>query len=187
VPTRTNTHHQVDNFVNGRAAGKKVVGCHSLEELVKNIKRPRKVMLMVMAGEVVDMFINSLAPLLEEGDIIIDGGNSHFPDSNRRTRELETRGLLFVGAGVSGGEEGALLGPSIMPGGSRAAWEAVQPIFQSIAARVEDGSPCCDWVGQGGAGHFVKMVRSLPPVPRASPGEGGGRRRRGEGGNGWTD
>jgi 6-phosphogluconate dehydrogenase len=154
------TTSKVDNFVNGRAAGKKVVGCHSLEELVKNIKRPRKVMLMVMAGEVVDMFINSLAPLLEEGDIIIDGGNSHFPDSNRRTRELETRGLLFVGAGVSGGEEGALLGPSIMPGGSRAAWEAVQPIFQSIAARVEDGSPCCDWVGQGGAGHFVKMVHN---------------------------
>lgn len=151
---------QVDNFVSGRAAGKSVVGCHSLEDLVKSIKRPRKVMLMVMAGEVVDIFINALAPLLEEGDIIIDGGNSHFPDSNRRTRDLAARGLHFVGAGVSGGEEGALLGPSIMPGGACEAWEAVKPIFQAIAARVEDGSPCCDWVGQGGAGHFVKMVHN---------------------------
>jgi 6-phosphogluconate dehydrogenase len=150
---------QVDNFVNGRAAGKSVVGCHSLEELVKSIKRPRKIMLMVMAGEVVDVFINALVPLLEKGDIIIDGGNSHFPDSNRRTRDLEARGIHFVGAGVSGGEEGALLGPSIMPGGATAAWEDVKPIFQAIAARVEDGSPCCDWVGEGGAGHFVKMVR----------------------------
>ncbi|ELR14458.1 phosphogluconate dehydrogenase (decarboxylating), Cterminal domain containing protein [Acanthamoeba castellanii str. Neff] len=150
----------VDNFVSGRAAGKSVVGCHSLEDLVKSIKRPRKVMLMVMAGEVVDIFINALAPLLEEGDIIIDGGNSHFPDSNRRTRDLAARGLHFVGAGVSGGEEGALLGPSIMPGGACEAWEAVKPIFQAIAARVEDGSPCCDWVGQGGAGHFVKMVHN---------------------------
>jgi len=115
---------------------------------------------MVKAGEVVDQFINSIAPHLEKGDIIIDGGNSHFPDTNRRTKELEAKGLLFIGTGISGGEEGALTGPSIMPGGSKAAWEAVKPIFQTIAAKVEDGTPCCDWVGEEGAGHFVKMVHN---------------------------
>jgi len=150
----------VDAFVKGRGAGKKVVGCHSLEQLVQSVKRPRKVMLMVVAGEVVDKFINALMPLLEAGDVIIDGGNSHFPDSNRRTRELEARGLRFIGAGVSGGEEGALRGPSIMPGGSADAWPLVRPVFQAIAAKVEDGTPCCDWVGTGGAGHFVKMVHN---------------------------
>lgn len=151
---------KVDAFVEGRGRGKNIIGCHSLEELVKSIKKPRKCMLMVMAGQVVDNFINQLVPLLEPGDIIIDGGNSHYPDSNRRTKELESKGLYFIGTGVSGGEEGALNGPSIMPGGSPPAWEHVKPIFQAISAKVEDGSPCCDWVGEGGAGHFVKMVHN---------------------------
>ena len=115
---------------------------------------------MVKAGDVVDNFIFQVFPFLERGDIIIDGGNSHFPDSDRRTKELEAKGILFIGTGVSGGEEGALLGPSIMPGGSPAAWEHVKPIFQAISARVEDGSPCCEWVGNGGAGHYVKMVHN---------------------------
>jgi 6-phosphogluconate dehydrogenase len=154
------TTAKVDEFVNGRGAGKKFIGCHSIEELTKNLKRPRKVMLMVKAGEVVDQFINQLLPYLEAGDIIIDGGNSHYPDSNRRTKELAARGILFVGAGVSGGEEGALNGPSIMPGGSAEAWPHVKEIFQKIAAKVEDGTPCCDWVGPEGAGHFVKMVHN---------------------------
>ena len=151
---------KVDHFVNGRAKGKNIYGAKSVEDLVGSLKSPRKVMLMVKAGKPVDDFIEQLIPHLSEGDIIIDGGNSHFPDTERRVKYLESRGLLFIGTGVSGGEEGALLGPSIMPGGSREAWPAVKPIFQGIAAKVDDGSPCCDWVGNGGAGHFVKMVHN---------------------------
>jgi 6-phosphogluconate dehydrogenase len=151
---------KVDSFINGRAAGKSIRGARSIEELVASLESPRKIMLMVKAGEAVDDFIDKLIPLLDAGDIIIDGGNAHYADSIRRTRYLESKGLLFIGSGVSGGEEGALTGPSIMPGGSRQAWEAVKPIFQSIAARVEDGTPCCDWVGDDGAGHFVKMVHN---------------------------
>jgi 6-phosphogluconate dehydrogenase len=151
---------KVDHFINGRGKGKKFVGAHSIEEFVASLKSPRKVMLMVKAGKPVDDFIELLLPHLEKGDIIIDGGNSHFPDTIRRTKYLESRGLLYIGTGVSGGEEGALRGPSIMPGGSPGAWPHVKPIFQSIAAKVEDGTPCCDWVGENGAGHFVKMVHN---------------------------
>jgi len=151
---------KVDNFINGRAKEKNIQGTHSLEELVQSLKRPRKVMMMVKAGPAVDKLIDSLIPLLEEGDIIIDGGNTHFPDTTRRTEYVESKGLYYIGTGVSGGEEGALLGPSIMPGGSPKAWSEVKPIFQSIAAKVEDGTPCCDWVGEKGAGHFVKMVHN---------------------------
>jgi len=154
------TTSKVDDFINGRGKDKKFIGTHSLKELVSKLKKPRKVMLMVKAGDVVDHFINDLIPMLEKGDVIIDGGNSLYTDSDRRTKELEAKGLLFVGTGVSGGEEGALKGPSIMPGGSRAAWETVKPIFQAIAAKVSDGTPCCDWVGDGGAGHYVKMVHN---------------------------
>ncbi len=151
---------KVDDFISGRAKGKKIVGTHSIEELVRSLQSPRKVMLMIKAGDAVDEMINTLIPLLSPGDIIIDGGNTHFPDTNRRTALVESKGLLYIGTGVSGGEEGALLGPSIMPGGSKKAWEFVKPIFQSIAARVDDGTPCCDWVGENGAGHFVKMVHN---------------------------
>ena len=154
------TTAKVDEFVGGRGKGKSVVGTHSIEEFCKALKRPRKVMMMVKAGSVVDSFIEQVLPFLEPGDIIIDGGNSHFPDSNRRTAALKERGIHFVGAGISGGEEGALNGPSIMPGGDVAAWPAVKPIFQTICAKVADGSPCCDWVGDEGAGHFVKMVHN---------------------------
>ncbi len=154
------TVDKVDNFINGRAKGKNIFGCHSIEDLIDNLKSPRKVMLMVKAGKPVDDFIELLLPHLDKGDIIIDGGNSHFPDTTRRTQYLESKGLLYIGTGVSGGEEGALKGPSIMPGGSPAAWQHVKPIFQSIAAKVEDGTPCCDWVGENGAGHFVKMVHN---------------------------
>ncbi|MCX7848313.1 MAG: decarboxylating NADP(+)-dependent phosphogluconate dehydrogenase [bacterium] len=154
------TVSKVDDFVNGRGRGKKIIGCHSVAELCQSLKRPRKVMLMVKAGSAVDDFIEQLVPHLEKGDIIIDGGNSYFQDTIRRTREVEGRGLLYIGTGVSGGEEGALKGPSIMPGGSYKAWEHVKPIFQAIAAKVEDGTPCCDWVGSDGAGHFVKMVHN---------------------------
>ena len=154
------TTAKVDEFMAGRAKGKKIVGTHSLEELVKSLQTPRKVMIMVKAGSAVDDTINSLIPFLEKGDIIIDGGNTHFPDTNRRTAMVESKGLLYIGTGVSGGEEGALLGPSIMPGGSKAAWPEVKPIFQAISAKVADGSPCCDWVGENGAGHFVKMVHN---------------------------
>ena len=159
VAVYNRTHDKVDAFVAGRAKGKKVVGTHSLPELVQALKSPRKVMMMVKAGAAVDELIEQLVPLLDKGDILIDGGNSHFPDTIRRTRDLEAKGLLYIGTGVSGGEEGALLGPSIMPGGSRDAWPHVKPIFQSIAAKV-DGTPCCDWVGTDGAGHFVKMVHN---------------------------
>ena len=151
---------KVDDFLSGRASGKNIIGTHSIEELVASLERPRKVMLMIKAGDAVDEMINTLIPHLDRGDIIIDGGNTHFPDTNRRTAYVESKGLLYIGTGVSGGEEGALLGPSIMPGGSKAAWQFVKPIFQAIAAKVEDGTPCCDWVGENGAGHFVKMVHN---------------------------
>ena len=154
------TVEKVENFVNGRGKNKKIYGAHTIEALVASLKRPRKLMLMVKAGKAVDDFIEMIIPHLEPGDIIIDGGNTHFPDTNRRTKYVESKGLLYIGTGVSGGEEGALLGPSIMPGGSPEAWQAVKPIFQAIAAKVEDGSPCCDWVGRDGAGHFVKMVHN---------------------------
>ena len=154
------TTSKVDAFVNGRAAGKNIIGTHSLAELAASLERPRKVMMMVKAGSPVDDMIEQLLPHLEPGDIIIDGGNSHFPDTIRRTTYVETKGLLYVGTGVSGGEEGALKGPSMMPGGSPAAWPFVKPIFQAICAHVEDGSACCDWVGENGAGHFVKMVHN---------------------------
>lgn len=160
VAVYNRTVQKVTDFVEGRAKGKNITAAYSLEELVNSLKRPRKVMLMVKAGKPVDDFINQLIPYLEPGDIIIDGGNSHFPDTIRRTREIEEKGLLFIGTGVSGGEEGALNGPSIMPGGSYEAWPHVAPIFQTIAAKVKDGSPCCEWVGSDGAGHFVKMVHN---------------------------
>jgi 6-phosphogluconate dehydrogenase len=151
----------VEKFSKGRAAGNKnIIGCYSPEELAKNLKTPRKVMLMVRAGSPVDDTIAKLIPVLEKGDIIIDGGNSNYQDTNRRITELEAKGLRFFGCGISGGEEGALNGPSIMPGGSVEAWDHLKPIFQSIAAKVEDGTPCCDYVGQAGSGHFVKMVHN---------------------------
>ena len=154
------TVSKVDNFIAGRAKGKNIIGCHSVEEMVTSLKSPRKVMVMVKAGKPVDMFIDQVLPHLEDGDIIIDGGNSHFPDTIRRTEHVESQGKLYIGTGVSGGEEGALLGPSIMPGGSPKAWEAVKPIFQKISAQTETGEPCCEWVGENGAGHFVKMVHN---------------------------
>ncbi len=154
------TVDKVEHFVNGRAKGLNIYGAKDMEDFISSLKTPRKVMLMVKAGKPVDDFIELLVPHLNKGDIIIDGGNSHFPDSERRTKYLEEKGLYFIGTGVSGGEEGALKGPSIMPGGSKGAWEAVKPIFQGIAAKVDGGVPCCDWVGDGGAGHFVKMVHN---------------------------
>jgi 6-phosphogluconate dehydrogenase len=154
------TVSKVDDFVNGRAKGKNVIGCHSIEEFVGALKKPRKIMLMVKAGKPVDEFIDHLLPHLETGDIIIDGGNSNYQDTIRRTGYVESQGKLYIGTGVSGGEEGALHGPSIMPGGSPTAWEHVKPIFQKIAARAPDGSPCCEWMGENGAGHFVKMVHN---------------------------
>ena len=160
VAVYNRTGDKVTNFVEGRAKGKNIIGTYSLEELAANLEKPRKVMMMVKAGAAVDALIEQLLGVLEEGDIIIDGGNSHFPDTARRTAYVESKGLLFVGCGVSGGEEGALNGPSLMPGGSVAAWPFVKPIFQSICAKVENGDPCCDWVGENGAGHFVKMVHN---------------------------
>ncbi len=154
------TTSKVDDFLANEAKGTKVQGAHSIEELVAKLKRPRRIMMLVKAGQPVDDFIAQIVPFLEPGDIIIDGGNSLFDDTNRRQRELEAKGLLFIGTGVSGGEEGARRGPSIMPGGSPAAWPHVKEIFQSISAKVEDGSPCCDWVGEEGAGHYVKMVHN---------------------------
>ena len=159
VAVYNRTVEKVDRFVSGRGAGKNVIGCHSLEELADALTKPRKVMLMVKAGQAVDDFIEKLLTVLEPGDVIIDGGNSHFPDTMRRTAYLESKGLLYVGTGVSGGEEGALNGPSMMPGGSPAAWPLVKPVFQAICAKA-DGEPCCDWVGENGAGHFVKMVHN---------------------------
>lgn len=154
------TVEKVDKFMEGRGKGKNIYGARSLEDFVSSLKSPRKVFLMVKAGQAVDDFIDKLIPLLDKGDIIIDGGNTHFPDTTRRTAYVESKGLLYVGTGVSGGEEGALNGPSMMPGGSPAAWPYVKPIFQGICAKVADGTPCCDWVGEGGAGHFVKMVHN---------------------------
>ena len=153
------TISKVDDFLAGRAKDKNVVGTHSLQELVASLKKPRRIMMMVKAGPAVDDLIDRLIPLLETGDVLIDGGNSHFSDTARRMKEVEARGLLYIGTGVSGGEEGALKGPSIMPGGSPAAWPLVKPIFQDISAKIK-GIPCCDWVGPGGAGHFVKMVHN---------------------------
>ena len=159
VAVYNRTTEKVDRFVGGRGKGKKFIAAHSVEELCRAIERPRKVMMLVKAGPAVDQLIEQLIPCLEPGDVIIDGGNTHFPDTIRRTRYVESKGLLYIGTGVSGGEEGALNGPSMMPGGSKAAWELVKPIFQSICARA-DGMPCCDWVGEDGAGHFVKMVHN---------------------------
>lgn len=154
------TTSKVKDFVEGRAKGKNITGCFSVEKLIQNLKTPRKVMLLVKAGKAVDDFIDILLPHLDDGDLIIDGGNSHFPDTIRRTKYVEGKGKLYIGTGVSGGEEGALRGPSIMPGGTPAAWPQVKSIFQAIAAKVADGSPCCEWVGNDGAGHFVKMVHN---------------------------
>src|ERR1700729_3870927 len=154
------TVSKVDEFINHEAKGTNVVGAHSIEELASLPKRPRRVMLMVKAGDTVDQMIDHILPSLEPGDIIIDGGNSLFTDTNRRPKDLADKGILFIGTGVSGGEEGARFGPSIMPGGNPAAWPHVKPIFQAIAAKVEDGTPCCDWVGQDGAGNYVKMVHN---------------------------
>ncbi|KAL4752786.1 hypothetical protein BDW72DRAFT_170565 [Aspergillus terricola var. indicus] len=153
------TTSKVDRFLENEAKGKSIVGAHSVEEFCSKLKRPRRIMLLVMAGNPVDQFIESLLPHLEEGDIIIDGGNSHFPDSNRRTKYLKEKGIRFVGSGVSGGEEGARYGPSLMPGGNEEAWPHIKDIFQSIAAK-SDGEACCDWVGDEGAGHYVKMVHN---------------------------
>ncbi len=151
---------KVEKLASGRGQGKKIQACYKVQELIDSLVLPRKVMLMVPAGRAVDEIIEVLMPLLAVGDIIMDGGNSHFSDTTRRTKMLESKGLLYVGVGVSGGEEGALLGPSIMPGGSIAAWDSVRPIFEAIAAKVDGGVPCCDWIGQEGAGHFVKMVHN---------------------------
>jgi 6-phosphogluconate dehydrogenase len=154
------TTAKVDEFMAGRARGKAVIGTHSLQELVQSLERPRKIMMLVKAGKPVDELIEQLVPLLDQGDVLIDGGNSLFTDTMRRTQYVESKGLLYVGSGVSGGEEGALLGPSLMPGGSAAAWDLIRPIFQAIAARTPDGEPCCDWMGENGAGHFVKMIHN---------------------------
>ena len=160
VAVYNRTTEKVDSFVHGRAAGKNIIGCHSLRELADSLEKPRKVMMMVKAGAAVDDLIEQVIPYLEAGDILIDGGNSHFHDTIRRTKYVESKGLLYIGTGVSGGEEGALKGPSMMPGGSPAAWPYVKPIFQAICAKVENGEACCDWVGENGAGHFVKMVHN---------------------------
>ncbi|KAJ3337415.1 6-phosphogluconate dehydrogenase, decarboxylating [Gonapodya sp. JEL0774] len=154
------TTSKVDEFLANEAKGTKVIGAHSIQEFCAKLKRPRKIILLVKAGSAVDQFIAQLEPFLEKGDIVIDGGNSHYPDSIRRTKELEAKGLLFVGSGVSGGEEGARLGPSLMPGGSPAAWPHIKNIFQDIAAKTSEGEPCCDWVGETGSGHYVKMVHN---------------------------
>lgn len=154
------TTSKVDEFMEGPAHGTKIIPTHSLEEFVKTLKRPRRVMLMVKAGAPVDEFIQHLLPLLEKGDIIIDGGNSLYTDTNRRTKDLKEKGIIFIGTGISGGEEGARHGPSIMPGGNPEGWPHVKNIFQSIAAKADNGEPCCDWVGEDGAGHYVKMVHN---------------------------
>ena len=159
VAVYNRTVSKVDDFINGRGRGKHFIAAHSVGELCRSLKRPRKVMMLVKAGQAVDDFIEQIIPCLEPGDVIIDGGNTHFPDTIRRTAYVEGKGLLYVGTGVSGGEEGALNGPSMMPGGSRAAWETVKPIFQAICAKA-GGAPCCEWVGANGAGHFVKMVHN---------------------------
>ena len=160
VAVYNRTTSKVDEFLEGPAKGTEVIGCHTLNEFISKLKRPRRVMLMVKAGDPVDQFIQHLEPLLEKGDIIIDGGNSHFPDTIRRCQELKAKGIYFIGTGISGGEEGARHGPSIMPGGHPEAWPHVKKIFQDISAKVESGEPCCDWVGDEGAGHYVKMVHN---------------------------
>jgi len=160
VAVYNRTSEKTRAFMNGRAAGKRFIAAESLAELVQNLKAPRRVMLMVKAGDPVQKTVEALIPLMSEGDIIIDGGNSNYGDTERRVAEVERQGLLYVGTGVSGGEEGALKGPAIMPGGSPAAWETLRPLFEAIAARAPDGSPCCRWMGTGGAGHFVKMVHN---------------------------
>jgi len=160
VAVYNRTTSKVDTFLAGRAAGRAIVGARSPQELVSKLARPRRVMLMVQAGRAVDRVIDTLSPLLDPGDVLIDGGNSNYQDTTRRTRALRETGILYVGTGVSGGEEGALLGPSIMPGGNADAWPMLEPIFKAIAAKVEDGTPCCDWIGPDGAGHYVKMVHN---------------------------
>lgn len=160
VSVYNRTGSVIDNFIAGRAKGKNISGYHAIEEFVGSLQRPRKVMMMLKAGSVVDDFIDKVLPFMETGDILIDGGNSHFHDTERRVSELEKQGILYIGTGVSGGEAGALLGPSIMPGGSRAAWPELEPLFVPISAKVADGTHCCSWMGRGGAGHFVKMVHN---------------------------
>ena len=160
VVAHNRTTTKIDDFLNGAAKNTHVRGAYSLPELVEQLEKPRKIMLMVRAGQVVDHFIDQLVPLLDAGDIIIDGGNANFPDTTRRTHDLAAQGIRFVGAGVSGGEEGARNGPSIMPGGNVEAWPFIKPILQAIAAKTPAGEPCCDWVGSDGAGHFVKMVHN---------------------------
>ncbi|HKJ85806.1 MAG TPA: decarboxylating NADP(+)-dependent phosphogluconate dehydrogenase, partial [Spirochaetia bacterium] len=160
VAVYNRTTEKVDDFIDGPAKGKEITGTHSVEQFIAELERPRRIVLMVKAGPVVDKFIEQLLPHLEAGDIVIDGGNSHFPDTMRRVDELAEKGILFVGTGVSGGEEGARNGPSIMPGGNAKAWPHVKEILQSISAKTPDGEPCCDWVGDGGAGHYVKMVHN---------------------------
>lgn len=160
VAVYNRTTSRVDEFLSGRAQGQPISGVYSLSELISKLKKPRRVMLMVQAGSAVDSVIEELIPLLDNGDIIIDGGNSNYRDTIRRTNDLNKKNLLFIGTGVSGGEEGALKGPSIMPGGNSKAWPFVRDIFQSIAAKVETGDPCCEWVGDGGAGHYVKMIHN---------------------------
>jgi 6-phosphogluconate dehydrogenase len=154
------TVQRVDEFLAGRGAGKNFIGCHDLVELVRSLSRPRKIMCMIKAGSAVDELLSTLLPLLEPGDIFIDGGNSYFKDTVRRVEEARRLGILYVGAGISGGEEGALSGPSIMPGGAPEAWVHLRPILQKICAVTPDGAPCCDWIGEGGCGHFVKMVHN---------------------------
>jgi 6-phosphogluconate dehydrogenase len=160
VAVYNRTGEKTDRFLAGRGRGKNIIGCHTLQELVNSLSRPRKIMLMVKAGQAVDDLITLLLPLLSDGDLLIDGGNSHFPDTMRRTAQVEGQRKLYIGCGVSGGEEGALNGPSLMPGGSPAAWPIARSILQSICARATDGAPCCEWVGENGAGHFVKMVHN---------------------------
>ncbi len=160
VAVYSRTAEHVRHFIEGAAKGKDIIGCYSLEELLANIEKPRRILLMIKAGAPVDAMIDRLLPMLEPGDILIDGGNSHFPDTTRRWKKVEEAGCLYIGMGVSGGEEGALNGPSLMPGGSPAAWPHVKEILQAIAAHTADGDPCCDWIGEGGAGHFVKMVHN---------------------------
>ena len=160
VAVYNRTTSRVDAFLAARAAGKSILGAWSPEELVSKLARPRRVMLMVQAGRAVDRVVETLVPLLEPGDVLVDGGNSNYQDTTRRARSLADSGILYVGTGVSGGEEGALLGPSIMPGGNAGAWPVLEPIFKAIAAKVDDGTPCCEWIGPDGAGHYVKMVHN---------------------------
>lgn len=160
VAMHSRTADSIRRFVEGPAKGKNIIGAYTLEEFVSSLEKPRRIMMMIKAGKPVDDMIDRLLPMLEPGDILIDGGNTHFPDTIRRVKKVEAAGMLYIGTGVSGGEEGALTGPSIMPGGSVAAWPHVKPILQAISAHTDEGEPCCDWIGEGGAGHFVKMVHN---------------------------